>query len=228
MFGDAWNQISKHHFLNSSFTFFCRGKSLYFFFFINVFSILFFPPLYRYFYLFTPRSFRSSLFSYTFFRIFLWKKKKMTLLNSIFPKISKERSTSATLFFLEPISRGNRCPSNYPTSEEKRKKEGTPIAEQGCVHKFHALFILDFPWERAIFPSPLSHPSRDPSTSRGNGTVPLLQLASRISNQTSDANVHDYFHDVVSHYRRINNRVPFIYNRCTCRRRSNWSKRTIV
>lgn len=152
----------------------------------------------------------------------------MTLLNSIFPKISKERSTSATLFFLEPISRGNRCPSNYPTSEEKRKKEGTPIAEQGCVHKFHALFILDFPWERAIFPSPLSHPSRDPSTSRGYETVPLLQLASRISNQTSDANVHDYFHDVVSHYRRINNRVSFIYNRCTCRRRSNWSKRTIV
>lgn len=152
----------------------------------------------------------------------------MTLLNSIFPKISKERSTSATLFFLEPISRGNRCPSNYPTSEEKRKKEGTPIAEQGCVHKFHALFILDFPWERAIFPSPLSHPSRDPSTSRGNETVPLLQLSSRITNQTSDANVHDYFHDVVSNYRRINNRVPFIYNRCTCHRKSNWSKRTIV
>lgn len=46
----------------------------------------------------------------------------MTLLNSIFPKISKERSTSATLFFLEPISRGNRCPSNYPTSEEKRRE----------------------------------------------------------------------------------------------------------
>lgn len=41
MFGDAWNQISKHHFLNSFLHFSIEKKSLLFF--INIFLILFFP-----------------------------------------------------------------------------------------------------------------------------------------------------------------------------------------
>lgn len=152
MFGDAWNQISKHHFLNSSFTFFCRGKSLYFFF-INVFSIFFFPPLYRYFYLFTPRSFRSSLFSYTFFRIFLWKKKKWHFSTAFFLKYRKN-DRPPRHFFSSNRSRVETAVLRTIRPQRKKGKRRELLSRNrvACINFMRYLYWIFLESERYFLP----------------------------------------------------------------------------
>lgn len=152
MFGDAWNQISKHHFLNS-FTFFCRGKSLYFFF-INIFLMLFFSPLYRYFYLFTPRFFSIlSFLLYILSNISLKKKKKWHFSTAFFLKYRKN-DRPPRHFFSSNRSRVETAVLRTIRPQRKKGKRRELLSRNrvACINFMRYLYWIFLESERYFLP----------------------------------------------------------------------------